>query len=304
MPTDNPHIALLTERRYSASAAEADDWYLTNILHDDRLLQDALMSMGWTSIRVDWTAQDVDWTRFHCAVFRTTWDYFDRISEFNNWLRRIERQTRLCNEASLIRWNLDKHYLADLESKGIPIVPTRFIPAGSELFLSDLLEETGWMDAVIKPCISGAARHTYRVHPRNAARVQSIIGPLLRSESFLLQPFLPDVQHTGEDTLVFLDGSFTHAVRKVPRPGDYRVQDDHGGTVHPLQPDPEQIELAERTMASCHPPPAYGRVDMARDPAGQWLVMELELIEPELWLRNSPESAEKLAQAIVRVASR
>ncbi|MGM0739845.1 MAG: ATP-grasp domain-containing protein [Bacteroidota bacterium] len=304
MPSDTPDIALLTERRYSASTAAADDWYLINILHDDRLLQDALMKMGWPSTRVDWAAQDVDWTRFQCAVFRTTWDYFDRISEFNDWLRRIERQTRLCNEASLIRWNLDKHYLADLESRGIPIVPTRFIPAGSILSLSDLLEETGWMEAVIKPCISGAARHTYRVHHRNAAGVQSKIQPLLWSESFLLQPFLADVQQTGEDTLIFLDGMYTHAVRKVPSPGDYRVQDDHGGTVHPLRPTFEQIELAERTMETCHPPPAYGRVDMVRDPDGQWRVMELELIEPELWLRNSPESAEKLAQAIVRVASR
>src|SRR5687768_2531575 len=98
-------VALLTERRYAASAAAPDDWYLGNILADDRHLQDALRERGLSSVRVDWSRPDVDWSRFRCAVFRSTWDYFDRFAEFSAWLDRVEGQTPLCNDAAKVRWN-------------------------------------------------------------------------------------------------------------------------------------------------------------------------------------------------------
>ncbi len=294
-------VALLTDHRYTASTAARDDWYLGNILRDDKLLQEALGSIGLTSVRVDWARRDVDWSAFRCAVFRTTWDYYDRISEFTAWLNHIENQTKLCNDASIIWWNLDKHYLSDLELKGIPVVPSRFIEAGETANLSLLLDETGWTEAIIKPCISGGARHTYRVNSENADTIQDIVQLLLAGESFMLQPFLSDIQISGEYTLMIIDGRFTHAVRKTAKDGDFRVQDDHGGVVHPCNPTEEQIELAERTMAACEPAPVYGRVDMVRDNTGQWVVMELELIEPELWLREKPAAAEILARAVSRI---
>ncbi|MCA1803543.1 MAG: hypothetical protein LC662_13930 [Rhodothermaceae bacterium] len=294
-------IALLTDHRYAAKTASRDDWYLGNILRDDGLLQKALEERGLTSVRVDWASPDVDWSKFRCAVFRTTWDYFERISEFTAWLNRIESQVRLCNEAPIIWWNLDKHYLADLESRGIPVVATRFIEPGTAVSLTGLLEEAGWDEAVLKPCVSGGARHTYRVNRASAGELQTVVQPLLAVESFLLQPFINDVVTTGEDSLIVIDGQYTHAIRKVAKPGDFRVQDDHGGTVHYCRPEPEQIRLAEQAMAACNPAPAYGRVDMVRDNDGRWSVIELELIEPELWLRNHPPAAEHFAGAIARV---
>ncbi len=358
-------IALLTDHRYTASQAAANDWYFANILRDDALLREALADLGLSSVRVDWADPAIDWTSISCAIFRTTWDYFERITEFTAWLDRVEKQTRLCNDASLIRWNLDKHYLADLESSGIPIVPSLFLEAksahmktdhgagsgagsrprcesdsgsdsysgpesgsgsgsgsdsragagivsgydpayepGSRFDLSTLLAQTGWEDAIIKPCISGAARHTYRINRDIAGRIQKTLEPLFATEAFILQPFLPDVLQNGEDTLILIDGTFTHAVTKKPKPGDFRVQDDHGGTVHTCNPTAEQIELAERSFAACRsdsrPLPVYGRVDMVRDQRGVWRVMELELIEPELWLRNHPPAARAMAQAIAR----
>ena len=295
-------IALLTDHRYAAKTASGDDWYFGNILRDDGLLQKELEKLGLTSVRVDWASPDVDWSMFRCAVFRTTWDYFERISEFTAWLNRIESQVRLCNEPPIIWWNLDKHYLADLESRGVPVVATRFIESGSALSLTGLLEETGWDEAVLKPCVSGGARHTYRLNRGSAGDLQTAVQPLLAVESFLLQPFIHDVVSTGEDSLIVIDGQYTHAIRKVAKPGDFRVQDDHGGTVHDCQPEPEQIRLAEQAMAACNPAPAYGRVDMVRDNTGMWSVIELELIEPELWLRNHPPAAKHFADAIARVA--
>ena len=135
----------------------------------------------------------------------------------------------------------------------------------------------------------------------NAEKIQSVVGPLIAGESFILQPLIQDVLQTGEDSLMVIDGQFTHAVRKVPKVGDFRVQDDHGGTVRDCVPMDEQIELAERAMAMCGHTPSYGRVDMVRDNQGRWVVMELELIEPELWLRNNPSSATALARAIAKV---
>lgn len=294
-----PHadVALLTDRRYVASRAEPDDWYLANILADDRLLLRGLESRGLRGVRIDWADPAVDWSAFRAAVFRTTWDYYDRQAEFALWLDRVAPATRLVNDAATVHWNLDKHYLADLAAAGVPTVPTRFVERGGVLDLAGALAETGWTEGVVKPAVSGGARHTHRFDCGSAAAVEAIVGPLVAEEAFLLQPFEPDVVAHGEDTLVVVDGSFTHALTKRARPGDFRVQDDHGGTVHPCTPSDAQVELATRAMA-VRPGTAYGRVDMVRRPDGTWAVMELELIEPELWLRRCPAAADALAGAI------
>ncbi|WP_045222547.1 ATP-grasp domain-containing protein [Desulfonatronum thioautotrophicum] len=291
-------VALLTESRYAATSAAPHDWYLRNILRDDELLQNALAELGLSSVRLDWAAPDVDWSTFRCAVFRTTWDYFDRISEFHAWLRRVQAETRLCNAPETIWWNLDKHYLVDLRARDVPVVPFQLLEPDAPQNLHDLLDAAGWEEAVLKPCVSGGARHTYRVHRDAADTLQERVRPLLAAESFLLQPFIRDVVQTGEDTVMVVNGRVTHAVRKVPKAGDFRVQDDHGGTVHHLDPTQEHVELAQRAMAACDPVPSYGRVDMVRDKHGNLVVMELELIEPELWLRHHPPAAHAFAQAI------
>ena len=302
-PLPHADVALLTERRYSASVAAAGDWYLGNILSDDNLLITALAARGLSAVRIDWARDDVDWSAFRVAVFRTTWDYFDRFAEFTAWLEQAEPLVGLCNPGPLVRWNLDKHYLRDLATRDVPVVPSRFLEQGQPASLADLLRETGWSQAVVKPCVSGAARHTYRVDDSTADRVQGVLDPLLARESFLLQPFVADVVITGEDTLVAIAGRVTHGLRKQVKPGDFRVQDDHGGTVHALEPTAEQVALAERALAACDTLPAYGRVDMVRLHDGSLAVMELELIEPELWLRLHPPAAEALAAAVADAIS-
>lgn len=300
MQTPAADIALLTEARYERSIAAPADWYYGNILRDDELLGAALEELGLSSVRVDWAREEIDWTKFRCAVFRTTWDYFHRFTEFRAWLGRVRGQTRLCNEPAIVDWNLDKHYLGDLEARGVPVVPTHILERGSGPGLHELLEQTGWREAVVKPCVSGSARHTYRVTHANAQELQRTIDRLLTVEALMLQPFIDDVVRSGEDTLMVIGGHVTHAVRKVPKPGDFRVQDEHGGRVEPLDPNGEQVELAERAIAACTPAPVYGRVDMVRDNEGRLAIMELELIEPELWLRNHPPAAKKLAGAIAQ----
>lgn len=292
-----PDIALLTDRRYTAPQAAAGDWYLENILADDRLLADALAARGLSSARVDWADPAVDWSAFRALVFRTTWDYYDRQAEFARWLESVAAR-RLVNDVATVRWNLDKHYLGDLARRGVAVVPTRFLERGERCELGAILAAEGWAEGVVKPAVSGGARHTHRFDAASAAATERIVGALLADEAFLVQPFEPHILDHGEDTLVMVEGRFTHALTKRAKPGDFRVQDDHGGTVHPCTPSPEQVALATRALAAAEGTPAYGRVDMVRRRDGQWAVMELELIEPELWLRRHPPAAEALAAAI------
>ncbi len=297
----NADIALLTESRYCAEVATPSDWYLANILTDDRLLQDALRGRGLSSVRVDWADSSLDWASYKCVVFRTTWDYFDRFNEFSNWLKLVNKKTKLCNPESIIHWNMDKHYLSNLFEKGIPVVESSFVEKATRLDLRELIKSTDWNKGVIKPCVSGAARHTYRVDISNAQALNLVLEKLIEKESFVFQPFQESVLEKGEDTLMVFNGKYSHAIRKLPKPGDFRVQDDHGGTVHYYQPTFAQIELAERAIAVCDPKPAYGRVDLVTDNCGKLAVMELELIEPELWLRMHPPSAQYFAEAIVKL---
>ncbi|MEI6770828.1 MAG: hypothetical protein WCL90_04670, partial [Planctomycetota bacterium] len=191
-------VALLTDHRYEAMVALPGDWYLGNILEDDGLLQKELERQGISSVRVDWARKDMDWSQYKCVVFRTTWDYFDRFEEFSQWLDDVSKQTKLCNPYSMIKWNMDKHYLKDLESKGIPVTPSRFVEKGSTVNIEDEILKSGWHELVIKPCVSGAARHTYRVNKLNAKAIETVVNKLLKYESFVYQPFLESVLTQGE----------------------------------------------------------------------------------------------------------
>lgn len=275
-------IALLTDHRYEAPTDV--DWYVGNILEEDRLLADALATRGVETTRVDW-ARDTDWSAFDAAVFRTTWDYFERLPAFHAFLDRIEPATRCINPVDTVRRNLDKRYLLDL-----PTVPTVVFERGSQPDLAAFLDG----DGVIKPVVSGAAMDTHRVGPGDSA----LLHQLLQRHDMLLQPFVPDVVERGEVTVVVIDGVATHGVLKVAKAGDFRVQDDHGGTVHPYDPTPAERAFAEQCVAAWRPLPAYARVDIVRH-EGQLVVMELELIEPELFLRLHPPAAERLADALV-----
>jgi glutathione synthase/RimK-type ligase-like ATP-grasp enzyme len=300
-----PVIALLTEARYARSSADPDDWYLGNILRDDAILAEALAREGFASARVDWAEPSVDWSRFRGALFRTTWDYVTRIDPFRAWLGRVAGATSLLNAPELVDWNLDKHYLADLAQSGVPTVPCRFLPRGSKERLVEVMEEVGWGEAVVKPCISATAYLTYRVNPDSAPAVEAELIPYRHGRDFILQPFLRDVMRGGEVALIVVEGVVTHAVRKVPAPGDFRVQDDHGGTVHPHDPAPDEVQVALAAVAACghscaSREPLYARVDLVRDEAGVPRVMELELIEPELWIRMNPAVADRLARGLRR----
>jgi glutathione synthase/RimK-type ligase-like ATP-grasp enzyme len=292
-------VALVTESRYEQP--DEPDWYVEQILAEDGLLQAELTRRGLRSARVDWARADFAWSRARCAVLRTTWDYFHRPAAFSAWLDRASGQTRLLNPPALVRWNMDKHYLDDLRARGVHTVPTRFVEAGADTSLPSVLADAGWDDAVLKPVVSGAGRHTYRVDAAKAPEHDAVFRELLRSEAVMLQPFQRVILESGELSLMVIGGRYTHAVRKVARPDDFRVQDDHGGTVHPYAAPADEIAFAERAVAACDPTPVYARVDMLRDNDGLLAVMELELVEPELFMRLHLPAAEAFAERVADV---
>ena len=290
-------LVLLTDSRFENPAET--DWYVDQILLEDRILTEALERRGLRVRRVDWARKDFDWSSTRFALFRTTWDYSARFSEFSAWLERTALETRLLNPPDLVRWNLDKHYLADLEARGVHSVPTRFVEKGEQVTLMSLFAKSGWLDAVLKPAVSAGGRHTYRIHIGNLWENEPLFARLVSQEAMMLQPFQENIVRVGEKTLMVMGGQYTHAVLKKAKPGEFRVQDDWGGTVHPYEPTKEEIAFAERAFAVCDPQPLYGRVDMVNDNEGRLAVVELELIEPELWFRFHPPSAEVLADALL-----
>lgn len=292
-------VVVLTDARY-VNPTEIND-YNNNVLLEDTLVLNALKKEGLNVIKLSWDNPNFDWSTTKYALFRSTWDYFDRFKEFSSWLNKTSKLTNFINSNSLIRWNIDKHYLQDLEKKGVHCAKTLFIEAGSKKTLEQYHQKTGWSETVLKPVVSGAARHTYRLNKINLHLHETIFKELVANEAFMLQPFQHNIVEKGELSLVIIDGSFTHAVLKIAKKGDFRVQDDFGGYVHNYTPTKAEIKFAEKAVNACKSKPIYARVDMFTDNEGQLAIAELELIEPELWFRKNPNAADKLAKTIKKM---
>ncbi len=271
---------------------------LQNAYIEDSLLQNALEAEGLTTLRLAWDDPDFDWATTKAAIFRSTWDYFYRFSEFEAWLKHASTKTKLINSRNTIYWNIDKHYLLDLKAKGVHIAESHFIEKGTNTTLKQLHNTLGWKETVLKPCISGTARHTYKLNTNNIEKYESVFKQLIATEAMMLQPFQYDIVNKGEVSMMLFGGQYTHAVLKKAKQGDFRVQDDFGGSVIDYQPTLNEIAFAEYAVRACPELPLYARVDVFNDNQGHIALSELELIEPELWFRLHPSAATQLAQEV------
>jgi len=296
-PHNKTDIIILSEKRYVDK--KSNDPYILNILKEDSLVQEALEDRGLRVDRRSWDDPRVDWSDTAFVLFRSTWDYFDRFPQFSSWLDNISGLTRMINSHDIITWNLDKHYLQELSASGINIPPTIFLKKGEKGSLAEKLTQSLWKEIILKPVVSGAARHTYRFSPKEAKKHEAQYQELIREEAMMIQEFQEQVPLRGEISFIVIDGHYTHAILKKAKEGDFRVQDDFGGTLHPYEPDSSEIEFAQQTVALCGRSPLYARVDAIRDNRGKLALSELELIEPELWFRYHPPAAGKLADAII-----
>ena len=272
--------------------------YIQNILDEEQLLKAALENQGLTVDITYWNNPSYDWSKTRSLIFRTIWDYFERFDEFLLWLEEVRHQTQLINSYDLVKWNIDKHYLKELSEKGIKIVPTYFAKKNSQRNLAEIIESQQWKDVVIKPAISASAYKTFKILEETVNSNEKLFKDLLNQRDMLVQPFINTIEKFGEASLMVIDGKFTHAILKKAKPGDFRVQDDFGGTVHDYVPTKKEIEFAEMVIEKCKAKPLYGRVDIIWDNEKNVYLSELEIIEPELWLRNYPKSAQSIAEAV------
>lgn len=263
---------------------------------DDELLCEALRRRGCEATSVVWDEGGTDWSSFDLCLVRSTWDYHDKYPQFIGWTRQVESATALRNPADTIAWNSDKTYLREMSKAGVPTVPTLWVEQGAEIDLAAALAERGWDEAVIKPVVDLGAKNLHRVRADGA---QAALTTVLSRQQAMVQPFLPSLEAEGELSLVYIGGNFSHAVRKRPAAGDFRVQSIWGGTTAATEPSPQQEEVAERALAHLDEPSLYARTDLVTDLEGNPALIELELIEPNLYLSTAPSAAPRLANAVM-----
>ena len=287
------HIAL-------ATCHELPDWEV-----DDTPFHRALQARGAPLSHPPWNDREVSWADFDAVLIRTTWDYWHHHQEFVAWAAAVERCTKLFNPAKVVRWNTDKHYLQQLHDAGIPIAPTHWLTQGTSPDLRSLLKQRGWAAGFIKPVVGASASDTCRFTWDSIDVAQAHLSALLQRQDAMLQPYLAQVETLGELSAVVIDGTISHGVRKVPVPGDYRVQDDYGASDEPHVLTPQACALAERacqaamTLLGMHAPPLYARVDFLCGDDDTLLLNELELVEPSLFFRHAPHAAGRLADALL-----
>jgi len=287
----NKHIAFATCSAFPALSG------------DDVLLATALTAAGYTVEAAPWDDENIDWTRYRAVVIRSTWNYHLHPSAFRTWLHWLKKQDlRVFNPVDILEWNMDKGYLEHLQQRDVPLPPTQFLDKDSRPDLDSIFLITGWRRAVIKPCISATAYNTWVTGPDTAIADNPRLHELLRTDRYMIQEFMEEVEKDGEYSLLFFGQQYSHAVKKTAKAGDFRVQERYGGTSLPTRPERDIIRQATAILDKAVPLSGqsagvessllYARVDgVIRQ--GIFTLMELELVEPTLFFDQHPLAVEQ-----------
>lgn len=288
---NSAHVAFVTYRR------------LPELADDDVLVADALEDLNVRTDAVCWDDETVDWRQYGAIVIRSTWDYHLRLAEFRAWIDRMAALgAPLWNPPDVLRWNTDKRYLLSLGTADLHPPPTVVLDRGSVVGLADFLRARGWDEVVMKPTVSADGFSTERTTLAGAAGDQPLLDAMLTRSDVLMQPLVPQVRTQGELSLMFFGGAFSHAVSKRPTGGEFRVQERLGGIISLIDIAPSIIERAETLLKAAAPRSLYARVDVVETP-DRLVLMEVELVEPSLFLEHAPESPDAFARAIVSAAT-
>ena len=285
------NIALVTyldKGAYDSATVESEDDKLLNFLKEK----------GLNIEKVIWNDLDINWEDYSLAILKSPWDYFDLIEEFYHWLDHLEaKKVKLLNPIDVVRWNANKQYLREIEAAGLKITPGFFIQNQESVNLEYFFEKFNTSKLIVKPCVSGGAKNTFKVTADNVNEVNQKLNLVIQDEDFIIQPFLPEILENGEWSFIFFNGVYSHSLIKQAKPGDFRVQPAHGGSVHPQKPSAEQITTAEQYVKLFAKDCLYARVD-GTFVNREFLLMELELIEPFLFLNTDPQNYERYYKAL------
>ena len=264
---------------------------------DFHLGEAPLQALGWAVERVPWRSAP-DWNRFDAVYICTPWDYPQYVAEFMQVLETIDASSAvLINDLSIVRWNLDKSYMKDVARRGGDIVPSTWYDGFRIDDVPGFFAEHSTDKVVIKPTIGGNAMDTFVLSELIGDELLARLATTFAGRRFFVQPFIENIQTEGEYSLFFFNGEYSHAIAKTPAAGDFRVQEEHGADIVPTEPPDALLEVAHRVFAHIDPLPAYGRGDWVRGPDRRFLLMELELIEPSLYLRTNAGAAARFARA-------
>jgi hypothetical protein len=276
-----------------ATCAELPGWEV-----DDQPLIESLQSKGATVAFPIWNDAHVDWEQFDITVIRTTWDYHLKKNEFVAWCNSVPR---LFNNAAIVSWNTHKSYLRELSKKGVAIAPTVWIDTGEKIDAARTMEQFKTDRGFIKPQVGACASDTLRFTLDNVKEAQAFLDSQLHQD-MMMQPYIASVETDGELSAIFIDGTLSHGVQKIPVAGDYRVQDDFGASDMPYTFTRSEVREMNKTLLAVPDNASllYARFDYLRSDEGTLLLNELELVEPSLFFRHSEESASLLADAIIK----
>jgi glutathione synthase/RimK-type ligase-like ATP-grasp enzyme len=267
-------------------------------INEDDLLINFLQSKGMQLKKEIWNDASVIWENYDLVIIKSPWDYFNLISEFYDWLNLLaEKKVKVLNPLSVIKWNADKHYLHDIAGAGLSVTPSVFAEKGAKINLSKYFTDFRTEKIIVKPVVSGGSKNTFKVTQANVEEVNSQLDILLQEEGFIIQPFLENIETDGEWSFIFFGGKISHSLLKKAKPGDFRVQSTFGGSVHPQKPSKELLAQVQAYVDQFAKDCLYSRVDGAivND---QFILMELELIEPFLFLETSEKSLENYYKAL------
>jgi glutathione synthase/RimK-type ligase-like ATP-grasp enzyme len=265
---------------------------------DDQLLLPALRDAGIDAEPAVWTDDAVIWETFDGVVIRSCWDYHLRIEQFRTWLARLDAsRLPVWNSLALVEWNADKRYLLDLAQRGVATIPTMVVPRGEPEDVVAIAEAEGWTRFVLKPTVSASGHSTYALNLPLDDAGHAAIERTCAAGDALVQPFAPEVPANGEYSFTFIDGQLSHATMKRAAKGEFRVQVEHGGSSVGIAPPPGLAAQAAHVIRALKETPLYARID-GIERGGAFLLMELELIEPNLHFEFGTGSAERFAAAL------
>lgn len=269
---------------------------------DDPIAEEELQSRGWKIDVVPWQEKNRNWSQYDIVVVRSTWDYFDYQEAFLENLEEISRQTLLLNPSDLIRWNVEKTYLKEMSEKGLSTVPTMWMESFNWEQIQSSFQSLRTERIVIKPTISAGSKNTYLIGQSDLESYQEVLSKDFSERPAMIQPFLPSIQTVGEHSLFFFGGQYSHTVVKVPKSGDFRVQEEFGGETTKVDPSQKMNDLATEIVKKIPYKTLYARVDLVQWQE-KWALIELELIEPSLYFRCDDQSASRFADALEKVVS-
>ncbi len=273
---------------------------LPNLTIADQLLIPALAKHNIDAKAVVWDNKTVDWTGFDALIFRNTWDYYEKQSEFMDWLNHIEKQgIKTLNSLAIIKKNVHKFYLKALQQQNITIIPTVFIEKTPTLNLSEITPKH-WEKAVIKPAFSAGSYQTKLFEAANIETINQEYQEIASQKELLLQEFQPDIQTLGETSFIFIDKKFSHCVNKKPKKDDFRVQIQFGGQYVLEKPSAEAIANAQKVVDLFPENLLYARVDcILRE--NEIHLMEVECVEPDLYFMLAENAIETFTASIIKM---